>query len=41
MDGHRDKDDLEFQKLEAEVRIMQAKAHIAELEAQDLQGWPA
>lgn len=41
VDGHRDKDALEFQKLEAEVRIMQAKAYIAELEAQYLQGWPA
>lgn len=40
VDGHMDKDALESQKLEAEVRIMQAKAHIAELEAQNLQGWP-
>ena len=40
VNSHGEKDVLEAQKLEAEVRIMQAKAHIAELETQDLQGWP-
>lgn len=34
-------DALEREALEAEVRFKQAKAEIAELEAQELRGWPA
>lgn len=33
-------DALEREALEAEVRLKQAKAQIAELEAQERQGWP-
>ncbi len=33
-------DALEREVLEAEVRLKQAKAQIAELEAQERQGWP-
>ena len=40
VNSHGDKDALEAQKLEAEVRLMQAKAQIAETEAQQFRGWP-
>lgn len=33
-------DTLEREALEAEVRLKQAKARIAELEVRELQGWP-